>query len=304
MRVRKTEEEKREKWRQKSKRRYLKHREVILLKQRARLAQKRNSQPSRPPGRPRETDPGIIAERRRRESERNKVWKAERRALGKLAPRKPLTDEQKIKATQRAKAHYQENRARILGKAAERQKAKPKKVRIPPTTQELERRLERKRERKRVWNVGYQERNKAKMAAYRKRYAPRYFQLNKEKIFAKRKLAESTPEGRLVRNLRTRLKAFIESKIGSRKALFGCTPSQLREHIERQFTKGMTWANYGHMGWHIDHIMPCSAFDLTREDQARICFNWQNLQPLWAADNLSKSDKLTHPQSVLPLSLV
>lgn len=71
-------------------------------------------------------------------------------------------------------------------------------------------------------------------------------------------------------------------------ALVGCTVEQLREHIAKQFTEGMTFENYGE--WHVDHIRPCASFDLNDPEQLKTCFNWQNLQPLWAADNLRKKD--------------
>ena len=47
-----------------------------------------------------------------------------------------------------------------------------------------------------------------------------------------------------------------------------------------------------HEKWHVDHIVPCSSFDLTSEKQQRICFNYKNLQPLWADENLRKSDRI------------
>lgn len=72
--------------------------------------------------------------------------------------------------------------------------------------------------------------------------------------------------------------------------LLGCTAAQLKEHLESKWTAGMTWANYGVHGWHIDHIRPCASFDLTDSAQQRECFHWSNLQPLWAADNIRKGD--------------
>ncbi|WP_217597848.1 hypothetical protein [Cohnella sp. GbtcB17] len=71
--------------------------------------------------------------------------------------------------------------------------------------------------------------------------------------------------------------------------LLGCSPEQARKHIENLFKFGMSWENYG--DWHIDHIRPCSSFDLTDPDQQKQCFHFTNLQPLWSAENLSKGSK-------------
>jgi hypothetical protein len=50
----------------------------------------------------------------------------------------------------------------------------------------------------------------------------------------------------------------------------------------------MSWATYGFRGWHIDHIRPCAAFNLSDPEQQKVCFHFSNLQPLWAPENLSK----------------
>lgn len=71
-------------------------------------------------------------------------------------------------------------------------------------------------------------------------------------------------------------------------SLVGCSPSFLRDHIAKQFAPGMSFENYGK--WHVDHIRPCASFDLNDPEQLAECFNWRNLQPLWASDNLRKSD--------------
>lgn len=65
-------------------------------------------------------------------------------------------------------------------------------------------------------------------------------------------------------------------------------------HFERQFKKGMTWKNYGRV-WHVDHIVPCCKFDLTNPRQQTTCFNYLNLQPKFARDNLQKSGRLEGP---------
>jgi hypothetical protein len=54
----------------------------------------------------------------------------------------------------------------------------------------------------------------------------------------------------------------------------------------------MSWDNWTKDGWHIDHIKPCSSFDLSKEYEQRACFHYTNMQPLWAVDNLRKGNKL------------
>ena len=63
----------------------------------------------------------------------------------------------------------------------------------------------------------------------------------------------------------------------------------MRPWLEAQFLPGMTWDNHGE--WHIDHIRPCASFDFSDPQQQKECSHYSNLQPLWAKDNLSKSDK-------------
>lgn len=71
----------------------------------------------------------------------------------------------------------------------------------------------------------------------------------------------------------------------------GCSFTELRVHLERQFAPGMTWDNYGVRGWHIDHIRPLNSFDLSDSAQQAMAFHYTNLQPLWAKDNLAKGAK-------------
>ena len=93
--------------------------------------------------------------------------------------------------------------------------------------------------------------------------------------------------------LRVRLCAAIRNgqKKGSAVRDLGCTIPELRSHLESKFVKGMSWETYGRDGWHIDHIRPLSSFDLTDPKQLQQAVHFTNLQPLWAVDNLRKSDK-------------
>jgi len=66
----------------------------------------------------------------------------------------------------------------------------------------------------------------------------------------------------------------------------------LKKWLTFLFTENMSWDNYGK--WHIDHVKPCNSFNLAEESEQKICFNWKNLQPLWAKDNLEKGGKIDH----------
>lgn len=71
--------------------------------------------------------------------------------------------------------------------------------------------------------------------------------------------------------------------------LLGFTIQELREHLEKQFTPGMTMEDLKNGDIHIDHIKPQAAFDLNDPDQWLECWSLNNLQPLWAKDNFKKS---------------
>lgn len=82
------------------------------------------------------------------------------------------------------------------------------------------------------------------------------------------------------------------------KELLGCEFKTAKKHIERQFTKGMTWSNHGE--WHIDHIIPLSSAK-TEAELYKLC-HYRNLQPLWGKDNRIKSASIADPvQTYLPL---
>jgi len=126
-----------------------------------------------------------------------------------------------------------------------------------------------------------------------------WYQKNKEVVIKNqiayaKKRRQKNIDVRVVDNLRRRLNRAIQGgvKSASTMELLGCTAEQARQHLENQFTDGMSWDNYGLYGWHIDHIIPCASFDLSDPEQQKECFHYTNLQPLWAEDNLKKSDKI------------
>ena len=99
------------------------------------------------------------------------------------------------------------------------------------------------------------------------------------------------PLFRITHLLRSRLWGALKgiSKARSTLSLLGCSVQYLKEHLEKQFKSRMTWKNYG--AWHIDHRKPCASFDLSKPSEQLKCFNYRNLQPLWAEENRKKSAK-------------
>lgn len=70
--------------------------------------------------------------------------------------------------------------------------------------------------------------------------------------------------------------------------ILGYTPDQLKAHITSKFKPGMSWDNYGE--WHIDHIIPISS--ATTFYEGLKLSQLDNLQPLWAEENLTKGCKI------------
>jgi len=148
----------------------------------------------------------------------------------------------------------------------------------------------------------YREEHKEELSA---RNHIRYI-ANREAILAKnnkRKVARLRvdPWMRIRENLASTMRKAMQQygagKISDTMSLLGCDIGYFVKHIESQFTKGMSWSNYGKNGWVIDHIIPCASFNLEIEDEAKRCFNYRNLRPLWEVENHIKLDKM--PDGIL-----
>lgn len=77
--------------------------------------------------------------------------------------------------------------------------------------------------------------------------------------------------------------------------LVGYTSMELIMHLESKFQPGMNWENHGE--WHIDHIIPVSAFNFETPDDIdfKRCWALKNLRPLWGDENMKKGAKLLKP---------
>jgi hypothetical protein len=117
--------------------------------------------------------------------------------------------------------------------------------------------------------------------------------LNRDKIATRDRLRRrEDPQYKISSNLRRRLRGILKGKIknGSSVRDLGCSMVELKKYLEGKFLPGMRWENYGTNGWHIDHVIPLTKFNLEDRTQFLIACHHTNLQPMWANDNRSKSN--------------
>lgn len=138
-------------------------------------------------------------------------------------------------------------------------------------------------------------------------WKPREWNAEKQKI-SERKYVETHPEKirekykRQALNINRRFRSSLNKRISellkqnslakNNRTLqyIGCDFHFIKKWFEFQFQENMTWDNYGE--WQIDHIIPCSSFNLANIDDQLTCFKWSNLSPCWRVDNIKKGDKI------------
>lgn len=135
----------------------------------------------------------------------------------------------------------------------------------------------------------------------RKQKSNQYWRNNKEKCNKARMKYQNNREKtdilyRLARRLRNRLYYALKRAHWKKGVPFneyiGCTQEELKSHLEKQFTEGMSWDNWG-IGedkWNIDHIIPLASAK-TEEEITKLC-HFTNLQPMWCIDNIRKGGKI------------
>lgn len=180
-------------------------------------------------------------------------------------------------------------------------------------------------EKNRAYSKQYRnnEKNKEAILAYRKQYrkdnkvkgnkrSRQYYKDNRERLLTDSKRYGALPGTKLIKNkwrkkymatnpkfkLNCKMSSKINKSLCGAKAglhwedLVGYTLDQLKVHLEKQFDDKMTWENYGK--WHIDHKIPLAVHNFTSSNHLDFKRAWslENLQPLWAHENLSKGKKL------------
>jgi hypothetical protein len=234
-------------------------------------------------------------------------------AESKLSAQRQQDEESKERQRAYRKAYYARNREKILAKAKQQRidggdavKAKDRAKRI----KYRDKRNARNREYMRLARLADPDKFRAREKSYvaknrekaRERSA-RYYRRHKKKAQAatqrywdKRKKID--PGFAISFRLRQRFRKALSAQNAPRAkrtmALIGCSICDFVKHIESQFLPGMSWSNRSL--WHIDHIVPIAAFDLTDPEQQMAAFHYSNMRPLWAKENHRKGAKPPEPQ--------
>ena len=160
---------------------------------------------------------------------------------------------------------------------------------------------ERVKENCKKWREENREYVNAKMREWKKENPDKVYKVNKKYTDSNRekikedlkKRKQSDLLFRFSTNVRANIKNSFKRgtnqfrKDARTETILGCTIEEFRVHIENQFKEGMTFENYGE--WHLDHIKPIS-LATTKEEVKDLC-HYKNYQPLWAKENLLKSNK-------------
>ena len=229
-----------------------------------------------------------------------------------IQPVKPMTTTQQSYAKEYAKEYRLNNKEKI--KKDQKKYWEKNKEELKLKHKEWYKKYFKDPEGKKRINKSKQKyvlKNKEKILAFRKKYRAEnkeeinrkireWYYKNKDKVRARQRIYErvykNTVHFKIKDNMRKRIMHALK-KDGGKKTkrtmkLVGCTVGQLKQYIEKQFQPGMSWEQRSL--WHIDHIIPCASFDLTKLSEQKKCFHYTNLQPLWAIDNMKKGAKLDY----------
>lgn len=221
----------------------------------------------------------------RRKATARKYYQANRGKRIESATKWRVANHEKSQET--ARKYYETTREKQIATTAKWKAANPEKV------------LEQKRK--------YQASNCKELAEQaRKNYAAnperqaannaKWKSANRELVRAQKRRRhankKSDPVYLMAGRVRARMRAALTQK-GFRKEsttakMLGCSWKQFTKHIESQFVDGMGWDNCS--AWHLDHILPL-ACATTIEGLEKLS-RYTNIRPLWAAENLRKSDNL------------
>lgn len=108
---------------------------------------------------------------------------------------------------------------------------------------------------------------------------------------------QNDTEFKIYSNIQSRIYTALKNKNLQKQCstidIIGCSIKFYKMWLEYQFDKEMNWDNHGDY-LHIDHVKPCSSFNLLNDIEVKECFNWKNVRPVEKTKNLIKNDKIDY----------
>lgn len=150
------------------------------------------------------------------------------------------------------------------------------------------------KEKIKAYNKTYKAKNKKVISEYNKKY----HQENKEIIQKRqnknhRNRRKNDLSYKIAGNMRTRIGKLLHTKklTKNKKTLeiLGCSLKMFKKWMKFQCYDGCKLKNYGEY-WHMDHVIPCSLFNLEKEKDLDKCFHWTNIQPMKTIKNIKKNN--------------
>ena len=160
--------------------------------------------------------------------------------------------------------------------------------------QNMKKWLEENKEYKRQKDKEYREKNWEK----KKQYNAQWRRQNYMKMKTDPSRDKELFEHKIKSNTSRRIREILgQNKSDTCMKYVGTSLTKFRIHLEKTMEEGMSWFNYGtsinngfKYSWHIDHIIPCDAFDMSNKVELAACFYYKNLRACWWDDNIVKKN--------------
>lgn len=158
---------------------------------------------------------------------------------------------------------------------------------------------QRNKEKISTYNSSYKSEHKKEISTYNKEYD----KAHREEIQARqneyqKNRRKTDHKFKMIHLMRTRMNKFMKGqKVKRTSELLGCTRDDFILWMKYQFDESMTIDNHGEI-WHYDHVIPCSLFDHSLEDEQEKCWHWSNIQPMLGSQNMSKQNTITKDEII------
>lgn len=225
--------------------------------------------------------------------EQHKIETEAKRVARRIEARAKPTKVCKVCSIKKPREDYHDNEALVDGKCSWCKTCESEKNRLytlenPDVVKEQKKRWAKANpEKVQGYRRKHQEAVNELNAAWKEANPDKVREYNREYMKRKRR---TDNQYKLAMNIRGRVRSALKKgrKWASTEKLLGCSWAEFEAYYGSLFTDGMTWEKVRSGEVHMDHIMPCCLFDLTKVEEQFKCFHYSNLRPMWPVENKKK----------------